>query len=349
MSETDWDNTREIQIRGHGLAGAILAETLHAAGIRIRVFHDGGPSSSRVAAGLYTPLTGSGLNPSWQLDQVLPTVKTFYPSLERTLGVRFFFPMETTRIFRDEKQRDRAETVAPRDFLQICDVQHLPFHAPYGGCTVTGGGWVDLPTMLNTLEERRKALGQWGEAPEPGLTIWAQGAAASEHPLWRECGWRNAHGDVITVEIPELAEDRIYSFGRFLLPLGNQQFRCGSTYAWNQPGPEPREIGREELVSDLRNALKLEFRVSEHRAGIRPVALARVPIVGPHPDAADQWIFNGFGSKGVLNAPWVAKRCMETLRDGRDLPSETVAAKRIIRQRERAKTAAGQKKALEGK
>lgn len=345
MSATGWDNDPAIQIIGHGLAGGILAETLSEAGLRIRVTDDGGPASSRVAAGLYTPLTGRRMIASWQLEEALPRVHRFYPALEHTLGRRVHHRIDTLRIFKDEAQREEAETRAPPEFLTRCDVSDTPFHAPHGGARITGGGWVDLPAMLDGLTERRNSRQEWGTWPQPDLTLWCQGAAAAEHPLWKECGWRNAHGDVLTVEVDGLPEDHIYSFGRFLVPLGQGRFRCGATYAWNQPGPFPRPEGRDELVSELRNALKLPFRVSEHRAGIRPVALARVPIAGPHPDHPRDWIFNGFGSKGVLYAPWMAERLRDVLLEGRELPKETVAARRIQRQRDRAKTLAGQQRA----
>ena len=332
MSVTALD---KIQLIGHGLAGAILAETLSEAGFRIQVTDDGGPASSRVAAGLYTPLTGRRMIPSWELDQALPRVRQFYPDLEKTLGLSFHHTLDTVRIFKDEDQRNEARNRAPKEFLRFCDVSHVPFHSPFGGAMVSGGGWVDLPIMLDGLTQRRKQKQEWGTWENPDLILWCQGAAAATDPLWKECGWRNAHGDVLTLEIDDLSEDHIYSFGKFLLPIGNGHFRCGATYKWNQPGPEPREEGKEELVSELRKSLKLNFRISEHRAGIRPVALARVPIAGPHPDHPEQWIFNGFGSKGVLYAPWMAERVRDLLLKGTPLPKETIAARRIQRQRDR--------------
>ena len=344
MRATGSDNLPGIQIRGHGLAGALLAEVLSAAGFPLKVTDDGGPCSSRVAAGLYTPLTGKRMIPGWRLEDALPRVYELYPRLETELGIRFHHRLDTVRIFRDEAQRTEAETRGPRNRITLEDVSRLPFHAPFGGCRITGGGWVNLPLLLDGLAGRRRERKEWGELDHPDLTIWAQGARASADPRWAECGWRNAHGDVLTVEIDGLPEESIFHFGRFLIPLGNHRFRCGATYAWNIPGPEPRPEGRGELESELGNSLRLPFRVTEHRAGIRPVALARVPIAGPHPEDPAHWIFNGFGSKGVLYAPWMAERLRDCLLKGHPLPRDTQAARRIQRQRDREKTREGRKK-----
>jgi glycine/D-amino acid oxidase-like deaminating enzyme len=199
--------------------------------------------------------------------------------------------------------------------------------------------------MLEGLQTHRKEQHEWGKWEEPDLTIWAEGVRAAENPLWKDVGWRNAHGDILTVKIPDLSEDRIYNFGKFLVPLGDHQFRCGSTYAWIQESSAPRMQGRKELEEELRSVVTVPFEVLEHQAGIRPVALARVPIAGPHPEETDQWIFNGFGSKGVLMAPWMAVRMCSLLLSGEELPKETRAARRIQRQRDRQKTLEGQRKA----
>ncbi|MGA0332562.1 MAG: NAD(P)/FAD-dependent oxidoreductase [Kiritimatiellia bacterium] len=327
-----------IQILGHGLAGAILAETLSAAGFRIRIWDDDGTSSSRVAAGMYTPLTGRRLIPSWSLEEALPAVNRFYPRLERETGETFFFPRSTLRIFRSEAECEEWRTRGGGGYTFPLPPGEFPFRMNHGGCEIRGGGWVDLPRMLEALRHRRNAKEEWGKWENPGITIWAEGTRASENPLWREVGWRHAHGDILTLRIPDLAEDRIYNFGKFLVPLGNNLFRCGATYNWETLAPLPRTAGREELENELRMILTLPFETVEHRAGIRPVALARVPVAGPHPEYLDQWIFNGFGSKGVLLAPWMAERMRQRLRGESELPKETLAVRRIQRQRDREQT-----------
>jgi glycine/D-amino acid oxidase-like deaminating enzyme len=335
---------RHVHIVGHGLAGAILAETASRAGIRVSVEDDGGPASSRVAAGLYTPLTGRRILPSWELDQAYPVLQTFYPELETTLQQHFFHPLPTLRILRDAKQQKEVAQHPEHPFIQNRSLpSDLPFHSPWGGFEMQGGGWVDLPVLLDALQARRIAKGEWGTSDTPpDLTVWAQGARAANDPRWKDVGWRNAHGDILTVELPGLSTGAIYNFGRFLLPIGDSRFRCGATYFWHATSPVPRPEARQELEDELTTWLKIPFTVVDHQAGIRPVALARVPVVGPHPDHPDHWIFNGFASKGVLYAPWMAQRLVRHWLNGEPLPREVEASRRILRQRAREQTREGQ-------
>jgi len=333
-----------IHIVGHGLAGAILAETLSRAGLVVTVTDDGKPSSSRVAAGLFTPLTGRRMIPSWRLEEALPVLHSFYPALEKELGISCFHPLSTVRILRDDAQHREFNQNRNSPYVgELRDQTDLPFRTPCGTFEMRGGGWVNLPVLLDALEKRRKLRGEWGEpSQDPDRTVWAQGAAAAEDPLWREVGWRNAHGDILTVHIPTLPQDRIYNFGRFLLPIGNGHFRCGATYAWNQDSASPRPGGRKELEQELHAWLTCRFEVVDHQAGIRPVALARVPVAGPHPDQPRQWIFNGFASKGVLYAPWMARQLVDHWLHGTGLPRDVRADRRIHRQRAREQTRKGQ-------
>ena len=326
-------HTPSLQIMGHGLAGAILAECAHQQGFRVTVVHDNAPASSRVAAGLFTPVTGMKLNPTWLAEKILPSMLRFYPDLEKKTDTTFFHEVPTIRLLSHALDRDPD----PQWFFDV-EEKPLPFAAPHGAIGIRQSGWVDLNRMLDALETRRKALGQWSDTMgDTDLTVWAEGYRAAEHPLWWEAGWRNAHGDVLSLHIPGLREDYIFSFGKFLLPMGNQTFRCGATYDWGTKEPLPRDVGRKELEESLRSHLSLPFDVLDHQAGIRPVALSRVPILGPHPEDETQLIFNGFGSKGVLYAPYMAEQLLSWIRSGTVPEKEVWAPRRILRQRERRK------------
>ena len=330
-----------IQIVGHGLAGAILADVASRAGCQIKVTDTTlptGASSSRVAAGLFTPVTGQRLTPGWAMDDALPEVHQYYPDLEIRLGISCFHPLPTLRVIRDEAAWHHWQTQPHPPAVLPAPSPTSPLKPAAGALWIHGGGWVNLPPLLDALTRERQTKAEWGEWPAPDLTVDCSGHRAATHPLWQEAGWRNAHGDILTLHIPGLPQTCIHSFGKFLLPLGNQRFRLGATYHWDESAPAPHPDGRAELEAALRQHLTLPFHVLNHQAGIRPVALARVPIIGPHPDHPRQWIFNGFGSKGVLHTPWLARRLVQHWRDATPLPRETLAPRRILRQRDRNAT-----------
>jgi len=334
-----------LQIHGHGLAGAMLAEQASQQGFPVKVYTDAQASASRVAAGLFTPLTGRNLTPSWQLEEALPRLEPFYRQLEQDLGLSVFHFIPSCRIFRSEEQAQRWQERGPSPYVSGAMQVPAGVRAPFGAVEIRGGGWLNIPPLLDALERKRKARGEWLDAPEEAdLEIDCSGQAASRHPLWSEAGWRNAHGDILDLQIPGLDPGWVYQFDRFLLPLGQDRYRCGATYFWHEHRPLPRAEGAQELLEDLQAVLEPPLQLLDHRAGIRPVALSRVPILGAHPDSERHYIFNGFGSKGVLYLPWLSERFLQHLKEpSHELPKECLASRRILRQRDREITRRGRR------
>src|SRR6185436_13422159 len=66
-------------ILGHGLAGATLAWHLRWRGWRVLVVdRDEAVTSSKVAAGIVTPVSGRRVARSWRVDEFLPVAGEFY-------------------------------------------------------------------------------------------------------------------------------------------------------------------------------------------------------------------------------------------------------------------------------
>ena len=57
-------------------------------------------------------------------------------------------------------------------------------------------------------------------------------------------------------------------------------------------------------------------------AGIRPAVSDRKPLVGSHPEISNMYCCNGYGSRGVLIAPNMAKMLIEHIEDGKQLDPE---------------------------
>ena len=72
----------EVLIVGQGLAGSLLALELEKRGRKIHVV-DNNPStsSSKVAAGLYNPITGRKMTKTWMADELFPNLVNYYEAL----------------------------------------------------------------------------------------------------------------------------------------------------------------------------------------------------------------------------------------------------------------------------
>ena len=65
-----------------------------------------------------------------------------------------------------------------------------------------------------------------------------------------------------------------------------------------------------------------DFEVINQVAGIRPASKDRKPLVGQHPEYPALFCCNGFGSRGVLIAPAIAKNLVAHIELNEDLDPE---------------------------
>ena len=91
---------KDFLIIGQGIAGSLLAYELLQKNQSLDILNiDSNQSSSKVAAGLYNPITGRKMVKTWNCDDIFPGLEKYYQSLEETLGVRFLHPIGIYRPF----------------------------------------------------------------------------------------------------------------------------------------------------------------------------------------------------------------------------------------------------------
>ena len=129
-------------------------------------------------------------------------------------------------------------------------------------------------------------------------------------------------GELLTIHAPGLQEEHIVKSGIFLLPLGDDYYRVGATYSWNDPTETPTASARVQLEKELKMLLLIDYKVIDHQAGLRPTVPDRRPLVGTHPTYQHLSVINGMGSRGVVMAPSAAKALVAHLIDNQPLPEE---------------------------
>ncbi len=293
-----------IEVVGFGLAGACLAIQLTKLGAIVRVTDDGFLGSTAVAAGLVNPVTGKNFQPSWRLSDFWPEAQLFYQSLDESL----YHPMPIFRRWMDDRDKfqKKYDTVAP----WIAEVSEE-------GVTWKEGGWLETRRFL---EVARAWLLEQGVSFEPGCSdsevqVRCGGSAALRKREFAKIDHRCAKGEILTVTIPDWQEDYILTGGGWLIPIGNEKYRVGATYAWDGLDSGPTEEGREWVERILRNFTKRDYEICDHQAGVRPIIRKSQPVL--HYEEELGWLFNGLGSKGVIYAPRVARQLAEHLLDGK--------------------------------
>ena len=210
----------------------------------------------------------------------------------------------------------------------------LAFAAEQSGFEMPVAGQLNVPQYLSASREHFTRAGQFQSADldlaldleldEQGVRlsrlgvrsrrlVFCQGIDAVHNPWFRSVRFRPAKGEILTVRIPGLNESRVVHRGVWLAPLGDEVFRVGSTYEWEQLDNVPTPTGRDEIVSRLLEFLLLPFEVLDHQAAVRPIHLNQYPVVGQHPEFPQLGYFNGLGSKGTLHAPYFASHFARVL------------------------------------
>ena len=326
----------DFLIIGQGIAGSTLAlELLKRDETVLVVDRQDAGSSTRVAAGLVTPLTGKGMNAAWRQEQYLPKAVAYYHALEKETGRKFYRKTPVVRLFATEKERQKWEGKDLDHDQWAFDMGRLdgPFKHDLGGIEMSEGAWLDTVTFLQVVKDKLMDAGAWREGDfreedvtfEDGLVRWqdvfagkiilCQGAYGLSGIKGYD-GWfsniphRSAKGEILSLWIDGLDESKRYHCNGWLAPREGGMWKAGASYDWKNLDSEPTEAGKEDVLTKLRTWLvegDVPIEVIEHEAGVRPIIRNSRPLVGFHSEMPQVGFFNGLGSKGTLMAPAVAE------------------------------------------
>ena len=332
--------THDVIIIGQGLAGTVLSATLQQRGKRVLVFDAPLPGrASEVAAGLVNPVALRRTVLTWRASELLAIAGAFY----RDLGLRydevFWHPLPLVAIFPTAQEAGiwqlRISDPETGRFIRMDTTSDQALDAlpqPYGRGIIDRCAWVDVRTMLaaqrahliarEELIERRVSPSEI-EPTERGVRIGEHAAPLLVHcggPFETVTGLVPVKGEGLTVRIPGLQLTKAVHRGVFVLPMGDDIYRVGATFAWDDVWSGPSEGARHMLLDRLHRLVEREVEVLEHWCGVRPASKDRRPILGR--TGAHEAVFNGLGSRGVVLAPWCAQHLCDHLYDGAAIDPE---------------------------
>jgi glycine/D-amino acid oxidase-like deaminating enzyme len=339
--------TRDFIIVGQGIAGSVLALSLLKANYSVLVIDDPGLSScSRVAAGIWNPVVFKRLTKSWLADDVVPELQAFYTDASKLLGVKLIRERVIIKPFTEQQEKNLWIKKAQSDnrFLDPDTYHHLHITeqdtlADYSNVLQAGNLEVKL-----FLEKTREYLLQNGsylieafdhkllQRNAPAILyknasaehiIFCEGHLLSKNPDFAYIPLKPAKGEVLTIRCEAmLLNNDILNKGIFILPLGDHTYKVGATYDWEDLSDTPTEAAKQTLIGKLKAVISVPFEVVAHEAGVRPAVIDRRPVVGTHPVYDNHHLFNGFGTKAVMLAPYFAKAFVASFRDGKPLDPE---------------------------
>jgi glycine/D-amino acid oxidase-like deaminating enzyme len=302
-------------------------------------------TASRAAAGLINPVTGRRMVKTWMIDELLPFVREAYgvdpgaagggngSGFIRPVSVVDFFPTAQMRLaFLGRYAEDPQYLRLPAD-------EHswdAYFHYELGYGCIEPCYLVDIQRLLG--EERKKMVelgvlraeqfelsglvveggGVRYRDVEARWVIFCDGIGSSQNAYFSRLPFAPNKGEVLVVEIPELAlpDAVVFKKGMSIIPWKEGLYWVGSSYEWSFEEPGPTKAFRERTEAVLKDWLRAPFRTVEHMASVRPATLERRPFVGLHPLYPAVGILNGMGTKGCSLAPYFARQLVELLVSG---------------------------------
>jgi glycine/D-amino acid oxidase-like deaminating enzyme len=326
-------------IVGLGLGGIAFCETLERAGKTFMVISDASQTSSLVAGGIYNPVILKRFTLASMAEEQLEHALPFYRELERRHTIKIDHKVSVLRRFATIGEQNDWFEAADRPGLssflsmRIIANRNAAIYAPYGFGKVLHTGRIDTvqlcsvfanalldkdllrqaPFDYNLLKHLPEGI-EYGSIQARHL-VFAEGFGLKKNPYFKYLPLTGTKGEYLTIRAPELQESNVIKSSIFVIPLADDLYRVGATYGWNDDTNATTGQAREELVLKLKSFLKCDYEIVEQSAGIRPTVIDRMPLVGRHPRVHDLYVLNGFGSRGVMVAPFAAEQLYRFIED----------------------------------
>ncbi len=152
------------------------------------------------------------------------------------------------------------------------------------------------------------------------ISIYCDGFWANKNNLIPSNCFNFAKGEILILHWKKPKIDFIINNGAFILPIGNDLYKIGSTYNRENINFDPNENSKNYLLSKFKEISNWDFSIVNQQIGIRSISKDRNPILGKINE--NTYIFNGFGSKVCLWAPYYSELFLNYLLNNNFLANE---------------------------
>ena len=333
-------------IVGSGLAGILFAEVLIRQNKSFILIDDASQQSSIVAGGLYNPVVLKRFTEVWKAKEQLEMALPIYQHLEALLQVKLDFKIPVRRLFHSVEEQNNwfiaSDKPGLSEFIStkiiVNDNQCLS--ADFGSGEVLQTGRIAINTLVDAFVKLQISMNQFLKESfdyqalkivenkiqykntEAFHIVFAEGFGLKQNPFFNHLPLNGAKGEFLTIHAPDLKIDYVLKSSIFLIPLGEDLYRVGTTYEWEDKSNDITQKGKDELLRKLKAFLKCDFKVVDQVAGIRPTVKDRRPLVGEHSEHKNMYILNGLGTRGVMIAPYVAQKLFDFIENKIPLEKE---------------------------
>jgi len=338
--------TVDYIIVGLGLAGIAFAEELKVNQKSFVVFDDNSQKSSLVAGGMYNPVVLKRFTPVWNAKEQLDLAIPFYQKMEKYFDKKYNYKIDIYRVFKSIEEQNNWFAACDKLLLQdymvpsIFKNDNSNINAPFNLGKLTNTGRIDVKELLvdytnslikNKILSQEKFIHDRIELYSDkviykGFTsqriVFCEGFGIVQNKFFNYLPMREAKGELLTIYAPELKVNYLIKSAVFVMPLGDDLYKIGATFDWEDKTNNPTTKGRVELETKLKAVINCDYKIVDQTAGIRPTVKDRRPLVGTHSKYKNLSILNGLGTRGVMIAPLMAKKLYKYIETGASLDNE---------------------------
>jgi len=331
---------------GSGLAGIMFCDVLMQHGKTFLVVDDGSQKASIVAGGLYNPVVLKRFTPVWKSKEQLELAIPRYKALENKLKVRLDYKVPVYRLFATIEEQNNwflaSDKVGLSSYIkpEIHQIENKSIKSDFGFGKVLHTGRIDTKALITSFKKVLHDNNQLVETSfnydaiqfnQDNITynnidvkhiVFAEGFGLKKNPFFKHLPLKETKGELLIIYAPKLNIDFVLKSSVFLIPLAAHKYIVGATYEWHDKSNNTTEAAKIELLNKLKIFINCDFQVVDQVAGIRPTVIDRRPLVGQHNKYKQLNVLNGLGTRGVMIAPYVAKRLYNLIENGIEIDSE---------------------------
>ena len=231
-------------IIGQGLAGTLLAKELLATNesfLIIDAFKES--TSTKVAAGMYNPISGKRMVKSWNADELLRDTFEAYLSLEKLL----LFKQNIYQLFGSVKeQNDLSSRMDNEDFskhVNLFPAKEPNLNDAFGAFEIKETGWVYTRLLIekmraflieksNLIDEKfdynllENIAGNWHfKNIVAKHVIFCEGYENIHNPFFNYLPFVLCKGEVFTIKCNDIAKDKIIKKGIYMVHLHDNIYK----------------------------------------------------------------------------------------------------------------------------
>ena len=339
-------------IVGSGIAGICFAETALQNNKSILVFDNNSQNSSKVAAGIYNPVILKRFSHVWDAANQLGYLNTFYLQIENRIECSIDFKIPIIRKFYSIQEQNDWFAASDKPNLSPFLSQSLfrekfkNIESPFDFGKVLHTGFVNTGLLLEKyqkfLMDNNSLIYETFDFDkleihqdfieyknfEARNIIFSEGFGLHTNKYFNYLPLDGTKGEILIIKVLELDLNCIINSSVYIVPLGNNLFKVGATYNWEDKSNNTTSTGKQELLTRIKEILQCDFEIVSHLAGVRPTVKDRKPLVGTHSIHKNLHILNGLGTRGVMLGPTLAGDLFDLIENQKPL-NEYIDIKRF--------------------